>query len=142
MEALEAQLHCPCGFSAPEKGTVFYYDGKAYVCLAFHPTTKGHVVVVWKEHVNDIDDLPMVDRLHFMRVVFMAREAQLHVLGIDIKEENIYLALINEARHVHLHLVPRRKDDNMGFELLSQPHGKIAGADLSVIPALRSFMSA
>ncbi|MBT4445650.1 HIT family protein [archaeon] len=98
----------------PAKGSIFYSDTKVYACLASYPKAKGHSVVVWKKQVSDIHSLSRKDYLHLMTVVEDTRDAMRSVLGV----EKVYLIYMDEAKHVHWHLVPRRK--LMGFALLNQ----------------------
>nr|ADI22123.1 hypothetical protein [uncultured Planctomycetales bacterium HF0200_11L05] len=51
---------------------------------------------------------------NLMTVVEDTRDAMRSVLGV----EKVYLIYMDEAKHVHWHLVPRRK--LMGFALLNQ----------------------
>lgn len=108
-------------FPEPKEGSVFYEDEKLYAFLAFHPIVSGHSIVAWKTDVEDINDLSVDDYLHFMEIVYKIRKALLEVFNTD----KVYLAYLDEARHVHLHLFPRKKDGKIGFELLSQPHGEL-----------------
>ena len=86
----------------PKKEAVFYEDEKLYAVLASHPMTIGHVVVVWKKKVTDLHLLKKEDYEHLMDVVDCVRSALLKVLKI----KKVYLIYMDEANHVHWHLVP------------------------------------
>ncbi len=125
------------GFPAPKEGSVFYEDEEVYACLAFHPVVEGHTIVAVKR--NDIDDfgqLPPKERLHLLRVVFeVIRPALLECYETD----KVYVAYLDEAKHPHFHLFPRKEGGEMGFELMNKPHGELT--DLSTVPSLRSFLA-
>jgi len=48
------------------------------------------------------------------------------------------VAYLDEAEHVHVHLVPRREGEEMGFSLLARPHTYLT--DLSMVPVLYTRM--
>jgi diadenosine tetraphosphate (Ap4A) HIT family hydrolase len=87
----------------PNKKAMIFQDDKLYVCLASHPITSGHTVVVWKEDVADLHLLNVGEYEYLMYIVDAVRDALLKTLNI-IK---VYLVYMDEARHVHWHLVPR-----------------------------------
>ncbi len=87
----------------PCKEAIIFEDEKLYVTLASYPIAKGHTVVVWKEDVDDLHLLKEAGYDYLMDVVDSARDALLKTLGI----QKVYLLYMDEARHVHWHLVPR-----------------------------------
>ena len=87
----------------PPKEALIYESDKLYAALATFPITKGHTVVVWREDVPDLHLLGESDYDYLMDVVDATRDALLKTLGI----EKVYLLYMDEARHVHWHLVPR-----------------------------------
>ena len=95
----------------PPKESIIYEDQKLYVCLATHPITKGHTVVVFKKEVADLKLLPDRDYDYLMDTVFAVRNTLLKTLKI----KKVYLIYMDETNHVHWHLVPRYKE--RGFDL-------------------------
>lgn len=87
----------------PPKEAIFYEDELVYACLASFPMTRGHVVVVWKDHKKDLHELSDDEYAHLMKVVDKARNAMLEALHI----KKVYLMYLDEVEHVHWHLVPR-----------------------------------
>lgn len=87
----------------PKEGAVFYEDQQLYATLANYPITKGHVVVVWKKNIPDLHLLTRSEYEHLMDVVDVVRNAMLRTLKI----KKVYLLYMDEAKHVHWHLVPR-----------------------------------
>ncbi|MBU1091774.1 HIT family protein [Patescibacteria group bacterium] len=87
----------------PPAESIIYKDQKLYVCLAKYPITKGHTVIVWKERVSDLHLLPGRDYDYLMDTVNATRNALLKTLKI----KKVYLVYMDEAKHVHWHIVPR-----------------------------------
>lgn len=98
----------------PKKETIIYEDEKLYVCLANYPLTKGHTIVVFKKEVGDLKLLPDRDYDYLMDTVFATRNALLKTLKI----KKVYLIYMDEAEHVHWHLVPRYKEE--GFDVFQR----------------------
>lgn len=109
----------------PKKGTVFYEDDKLYAALANNPITRGHVVIVWKKNVPDLHLLEKNDYEHLMDVVDMVRNAMMRTLKI----KKVYLIYMDEARHVHWHLVPRYH--KKGFTVLEEKPKKLKNVSLA-----------
>ncbi|MBU0649208.1 HIT family protein [Patescibacteria group bacterium] len=91
--------------------SIIYNDEKLYACLAKYPLVKGHVVIVLKKKFSDLSILPDRDYDYLMDTVFAVRNALLKTLKI----KKVYLVYMDEAKHVHWHLVPRYKQQ--GFDL-------------------------
>jgi len=121
-------------FPDPKEGSVFYEDPSVYACLAFHPIVDGHTIVAVKRNdVADLNQLPTEELIHLLRVVFdVIRPALLKCYDTD----KVYVAYLDEARHPHFHLLPRKEGGEKGFGLLIKPHGELT--DLSMIPQLRA----
>jgi len=92
------------------------------VCIAFmdiQPVNPGHVLVVPKTHSKDLSDLPADTGAHLFRV---AQRIAVHMPEVGIKTEGINLLVAHgeaagqEVFHVHLHVIPRYKEDGFGFK--------------------------
>jgi diadenosine tetraphosphate (Ap4A) HIT family hydrolase len=57
------------------------------VALAREPITKGHSVVLWKEHTTDLHALSTEDHEYLMDTVRVARDTLQQVYGV----EKVYL---------------------------------------------------
>lgn len=95
----------------PPKESIIYEDENLYVCLAKESVTDGHLVVAWKKEVPDLNLLPDRDYDYLMDTVFATRNALLKTLKI----KKVYLIYMDEANHVHWHLVPRYTEK--GFDI-------------------------
>ena len=116
-------------FAQPIPEAVIYEDDTLYVCLASFPITKGHTIVVWKKPVSDLNVLPRTDYEHLMDVVDEVRGALLKALHV----EKVYLLYMDEARHVHWHLVPRFNEE--GFNIFS--HVPVEMSDFSLAKEIK-----
>lgn len=112
-------------FPKPKNGALFYQDKKIYAALANNPIAKGHVVVVWKKKVRDLHMLSKKDYEYLMDAVDSVRNVMLKVLKI----EKVYLIYMDEAKHVHWHLVPRY--NRVGFNLLKEKPGELKDVSLA-----------
>lgn len=97
----------------PKSGSIIYQDEKLYACLATHPITAGHVVVVWKELIPDLHLMTGRDYDYLMDTVYAIRNAILKTLNI----KKVYLIYMDEVKHVHWHLVPRYNEK--GYDVFS-----------------------
>lgn len=68
----------------------------------------GFCRVIWNEHVREMSDLAVADRMLLMSAVFRVEAAlrlALHPLKINLA------SLGNMAPHLHWHVIPRYRDD-------------------------------
>ena len=103
----------------PFKNAIIYQDKKLYACLANKPIVPGHVVVVWKKRVKDLNFLNRKDYEYLMAKVGSVRKAMIKTL----RTKKVYLLYMDEINHVHWHLVPRYND--FGIKNLNNKAGKI-----------------
>ena len=103
----------------PFKNAIIYDDKKLYACLANEPLVDGHVVVVWKKEVKDLNLLKRKDFEYLMDRVEDIRKAMIKAL----KVKKVYLLYMDEIGHVHWHLVPRYQE--LGIKNLTNKPGKI-----------------
>src|SRR3989344_1435898 len=90
-------------FPKPTPQELIWEDRLMYAALARFPIAKGHVIVAWKKPVRDLHLLSRRDYEHLMDAVDDIRNAMLNALGV----KKVYLLYMDEANHVHWHLVPR-----------------------------------
>lgn len=95
----------------PPKEAIIFEDDKLYVCLASYPQTKGHTIIVWKGHVEDLHSLTCKAFQHLLNMVDVARDTLLEVLDV----EKVYLVYMDEINDVHWHLIPRY--EKKGFDV-------------------------
>lgn len=100
--------------------------------MASHPITRGHVVVVWKDDVPDLKRLVERDYDYLMDTVNIVRNAMLQALEI----KKVYLIYMDEARHVHWHLIPRYNEK--GYDIFL--HKPTLSTDFSLAPKIKNFL--
>ncbi len=117
----------------PSPETIIYEDKQLYVCLAHLPLTEGHTVIVWKKCLPDLHLLKLQEYKHLMTLVDKTRTALLKTLHL----EKVYLIYMDEARHVHWHLVPRYNEK--GYNILEHTPEmlKITPKTIALVEALR-----
>lgn len=112
----------PCVFCAIVAGTapaVRVYEDDGYLgFLDIRPFTRGHTLVIPKQHSVDMTDTPAPTLGAMMdigqRIALAARHSALGATGTNLA--------INDGRsafqsvfHIHLHVVPRRDGDKLSF---------------------------
>ena len=78
-----------------------YEDEKTFAFLDIHPETPGHTLVVPKNEVDKIYDLPMEDYLAVMKTVKMLAKRMEEVFG----ERTLLKVIGTDVPHAHVHLV-------------------------------------
>jgi histidine triad (HIT) family protein len=91
------------------------------LCMAFmdiHPLAPGHVLLIPTAHAERLDQLDHATRRHLYRVMDALVAAQRRA-GLGVEGSQL---IVNDGKaanqhipHVHLHLVPRRRGDSIGF---------------------------
>jgi diadenosine tetraphosphate (Ap4A) HIT family hydrolase len=84
-------------------GDVLFEDARVLVILHDDWAVRGHAMVVWKEHVENVSDLTVADYLHFAAIHHRAERALLAVTRAD---RAILLKLGIATPHLHLHIYP------------------------------------
>ena len=78
-----------------------YEDEKTFAFLDIHPETPGHTLVVPKNEVDKIYDLPMEDYLAVMKTVKILAKRMEEVFG----ERTLLKVIGTDVPHAHVHLV-------------------------------------
>lgn len=94
---------------------VIYEDDNYLSFLDINPNTKGHCLVIPKEHIKNFTELTEKQTTELIKVVKNIAPKLVELL--DIKDYN--LALNNGSiagqivGHIHWHIIPRYKDDGL-----------------------------
>ncbi len=106
-----------CSIAAGEtEGAVVLEDERFVAFLDIRPVFKGHVLLVPREHVVTLPDLPAD-----LRDGFLAHAQRLATAVVEgLGAQGSFVALNNvvsqSVAHLHLHVVPRTKGDGLrGF---------------------------
>lgn len=90
-----------------------FEDEKFRVILDLGPATKGHALILPKEHYKNLYELPEDTASDVMRLAKkMAAQMtdKLHCDGFNLVQNNGEVAG-QTVMHFHMHLIPRYKDD-------------------------------
>ena len=105
-----------------------YEDDDFRVIFDINPATKGHALILPKEHYKnlfELDDETAAKALVVAKKVATALSNELGCDGFNLLQNNGELAG-QTVFHFHIHLIPRYKDDSFSF---STSHGKIDEED-------------
>jgi diadenosine tetraphosphate (Ap4A) HIT family hydrolase len=80
-----------------------YEDDRCFVMLHPEPAVRGHAMVVWRAHVENLSDLTDLDAQHFILVHRAAEHALLKLTGC---ERAVLMKLGIATPHLHLHIYP------------------------------------
>ena len=109
-----------------------YEDENFRVILDLGPATKGHALILPKEHYANLFELPEETAAAAMKVAKKLSAQMVENLGADglnLVQNNGEVAG-QTVKHFHLHLIPRYKDD--GQNILWNP-GKMSDEELEEI---------
>jgi histidine triad (HIT) family protein len=96
--------------------TLVYVDKNAVAFLDHRPLFHGHTLLVPREHVETLVDLPPA----LIEPFFTAAQSLARAVEHAMKAEGTFIAMNNRVSqsvpHLHVHVVPRRKKDGLkGF---------------------------
>ncbi len=117
----------------PSAESIISEDDKIIVCLASFPITSGHTIVIWKDDVSDLHLLNRENYEYLMDNIDKVRNTLIKVLNI----EKVYLLYMDEAKHVHWHLIPSYNEH--GFDVFT--HDPKETHDFSIATLLREEFS-
>lgn len=92
-----------------------YEDDVVKVIFDLGPASRGHVLILPKNHFNNIYDLDEETAAHIFKVAVKTANAIKDALepeGLNIVQNNGELAG-QTVFHFHMHLIPRYKGDNV-----------------------------
>jgi diadenosine tetraphosphate (Ap4A) HIT family hydrolase len=84
-------------------GEPIFDDGRVLVILHDDWAVRGHAMVIWKEHVENVGDLTIDEYIHFAAIHHRAERTLLAATGTD---RAILLKLGIATPHLHLHIYP------------------------------------
>ena len=80
-----------------------YEDFRVWVVVHEDWAVRGHAMVVWRKHVENVADLTLDDYVHFAAVHHRAERALLETTKAD---RAVLLKLGIATPHLHLHIYP------------------------------------
>ena len=103
-----------CGYEGPSP-ILTEWDwlgvGRIFVIEPINPVARGHVLVIPERHVEDALDDPILTGEVFRSAASWARtnETQVNLIA------NVGPDATQTVKHLHVHVVPRRKDDGLAL---------------------------
>lgn len=109
-----------CIFCKIIKGEIpsrtIYEDDLIKVIMNINPSTNGHLLIIPKEHMENINDTKEEIILHSIQVVkktlYPLLKDKLQCGGLTLAQNN---ELGQEIKHYHIHLIPRYPNDHADF---------------------------
>jgi len=95
----------PCLFCTDprEAGEIVFEDDRVWVIVHDDWSVRGHTMVVWRKHVENVADLTLDEYVHFAVVHHRAERA---LLEATRAERAVLMKLGIATPHLHLHLYP------------------------------------
>ncbi len=100
---------------------VLYEDNLLSIIMNINPVTDGHLLIIPKEHFENIMDINEEFITHSINIVkkeiYPRLKERLHCEGLTLVQNN---ELGQEIKHYHIHLIPRYQNDNVDFQIDEQ----------------------
>jgi diadenosine tetraphosphate (Ap4A) HIT family hydrolase len=131
----------PCHFcdliaSGAGRESVLVEDDRVIALLHDDWAVRGHAVVVWKGHVENLSDLSPADGAYLIGVF---QRVELSLLGEAAADRAILMKLGLAVPHLHLHIYPVSRNDDRAH-VMAAIDGKIRAAATEA--EKRSFVAA
>jgi histidine triad (HIT) family protein len=98
-------------------------DERTVTVMDINPATRGHVVVIPREHAEDllaVSDEDLVATMHAVRRIVNRMRETLEPAGFNILN-NMGRAAWQSIFHFHVHVIPRYEDDPLQLPWLPEP---------------------
>jgi histidine triad (HIT) family protein len=103
-----------CAIVSGELGaTVVHDDARMMAFLDHRPLFRGHTLLVPKQHLDILSDLPADQVGEFFRLAQRLERAVEDGLGADGSMVLINNVISQSVPHLHLHVIPRRRKDGL-----------------------------
>lgn len=93
-----------------------YEDDLIKIIMNINPATNGHLLVLPKEHMVNINDTTNEVIIHSINIIrdkiYPLLKEKLNCKGLTISQNN---ELGQEIKHYHIHLTPRYENDLVEF---------------------------
>lgn len=107
-------IFCKIGAGEIPSNTI-YEDEKFRVILDLCPATKGHALIIPKEHYKNLYELPdeiASDVIKLSKKMVIKITEKLECDGFNVLQNNNEVAG-QSVMHYHMHIIPRYKNDNV-----------------------------
>jgi len=114
-----------------------YEDEEVIAILDVNPANPGHILIMPKEHYSIMPQIPDDEIGHIFSVAKALSNTSLRAL--EVQGSNILVAngvaAGQRAQHFMVHLIPRKENDNLGFQI---PQKNIPEEELKKIAKILS----
>ena len=105
-----------CNIIDGEQPAHKFLDSENFIAiLDVFPVNKGHILLIPKQHLETIEELPLEHSEEFIKTIQKITRAQREILqaqGINIITNNGKTAG-QKIFHAHVHLIPRYENDGL-----------------------------
>jgi histidine triad (HIT) family protein len=104
-------------------GEIVDSDERTVTVMDINPATRGHVVVIPRDHAADlaeVSDEDLVATMHAVRRIVARMRETLEPAGFNILN-NMGRAAWQSIFHFHVHVIPRYEDDPLQLPWLPEP---------------------
>jgi histidine triad (HIT) family protein len=104
-------------------GQIVDSDERTITVMDINPATRGHVVVIPREHSRDllsVSDEDLVSTMHAARRIVERMRETLAPAGFNVLN-NMGRAAWQSIFHFHVHVIPRYQDDPLQLPWLPRP---------------------
>ena len=108
-------------------------DERTLAVMDINPATKGHVVVITREHYENLFEVPDDDLLAVMKMARRVAERMKETIepgGFNILN-NIGRVAWQSIFHFHLHVIPRYEDDPLQLPWMPAPGDPASLAEIA-----------
>ena len=103
--------------AAEVSAAVVYEDDSVLAFLDVGPLADGHMLVIPRKHYTRLTDVPSELCAHMASVLPLLGRA-----ALEVTKAEGFNVLLNQGAvagqavpHIHIHIIPRRKDDQLGY---------------------------
>jgi histidine triad (HIT) family protein len=136
----------PCAFCAIVSGespaALVHEDAHTVAFLDMRPVFKGHTLLVPREHVETLADLPAALRDPLFAVaqrLSVAVPAAMESQGTFVAVNNV---ISQSVPHLHVHVVPRRRKDGLRGFFWPRTKYESDAEQQAIASRIRAMMSA
>ena len=103
--------------AAEVPAAVVYEDDSIVAFLDIGPLADGHLLVIPREHYTRLTDVPLESCAQIASVLPLLGRA-----ALEVTKAEGFNVLLNQGAvagqavpHIHFHIIPRKKDDQLGY---------------------------
>lgn len=106
-----------------QRNLIIARQGTCFAILNLYPYNNGHVMIVPKRHVDDLEKLTSEEKLDWLNLAEKALKAlrkTMRAQGFNVGVNLGSVAGAGIPKHLHLHIVPRWKGDHNFLPVIAE----------------------